>query len=513
MKWLLVALAVSACGSNKLSSTTQLQLTVTDATTHAPLGARVLLWTGDQALHIGSIDLYGQRQGATACQFAPGVIGTWDGIVLATGAAQVPVGVDRCAPTPAIPYGHYKVWAWHGIDHELWTGEVDLSANRGGVALEIPLARAWDAGPNIVAADMHVHAHASNDSGMPDTQRVAAQVAGGIDVIGLSNHNSNGDANAAIHALGLDGKVFSIPSNEITSEMMHAGIYPARGSAPPADKVVSASPEALMAMLRALPDHPIIQINHPRFRYQSLFDTTHWDGVAWPPPFPLDFDAVEVVPGYAAFNVEGDRRLDEGLRDLYTLYSHGHPVAAMGGSDTHDFNWVLDGTGRTLVELDSPGYTEAKFLAAIRARHTVATSGPWLAVRVWPSKGTGTAVGPGGVIVAKDGKVYLSIATAQAAWMNATRIRITVGDQTTSVPVRKVGDLFNYEVELDVGSADTFIGVAIDGDDPEPLELTGTYQRDKWKHPGVTPFAVISPILVDADGDHRWKRGDAELTY
>jgi hypothetical protein len=518
VKWLLVALAVSACDTGKKPASTTLKIAVTDATTHAPIAARVLLWNGDQPLHIGSIDLYGQRQGATACEFAPGVIGTWDGIVLATGAGSVPVGSDRCAPTPAIPYGHYKVWAWHGIDHELWKGEVDLSANRGAVALDIPLVRAWDAGPKLVAADMHVHAHASNDSGMPDTQRVAAQVAGGIDVIGLSNHNSNGDANAAIHALGLDGKVFSIPSNEITSEMMHAGIYPARGAAPPADKVVTADPKTLMAMLRALPDHPIIQINHPRFRYQSLFDTTHWDGVSWPPPFPLDFDAVEVVPGYAAFNVEGDRRLDDGLRDFYTLYSHGHPVAAMGGSDTHDFNWVLDGTGRTLVNLEGPGYDETKFVAAIRARHTVATSGPLLWVDVWPSAkerwSSGPSVNPGGVVVAR-GKVEMLIMTGQAAWMNATRLRITVGDKTTTVeiPRDKAHPTFEYSIDLDVGTENTFIGVALDGDDPEPLELTGTYQRDKWKHPGVTPFAVISPILVDADGDGHWKRGDADLVY
>ena len=79
MKWLLAALAVGACGTGKRLSTTQLEIHVTDASTHAAIGARVLLWQGGQALHIGSIDLYGQRQGATACQFAPGVVGTWDG--------------------------------------------------------------------------------------------------------------------------------------------------------------------------------------------------------------------------------------------------------------------------------------------------------------------------------------------------------------------------------------------------------------------------------------------------
>jgi hypothetical protein len=284
--------------------------------------------------------------------------------------------------------------------------------------------------------------------------------------------------------------VWSIPSNEITSEMMHAGIYPAGSSAPPPDQIVHADPKTLLAKLRALPEHPIIQINHPRFRYQSLFDTTHWDGKAWPPPFPLDFDAVEVVAGYSAANVTGDRRLDDTLRDLYTLYDHGHPVAATGGSDTHDFNWVLDGTARTFVTLDKPGYTQDAFVAAIRARHTMASSGPWLAATVGP---------------VEHGQVRLTITSAAASWMRVTRIRVQIGRDEKVLPWATTASLV-----VDVPE-DTFIGVAVDGDDPLPLPLTGTYQYDKWKHAGVTPFAVISPILIDADGDHHWKRGDADL--
>jgi hypothetical protein len=479
-----LGLALAACGGTHAA--TKLSVHLTDATTKVSIPARVLLWKGDQPLHLGTIDLYGQRQGATACEFAPGVIGTWDGIVM-TKSADLPVGDGACM----IPRGKYKVTAWHGIDHELWTGEVDLSAD---ATLEIALVPAWTT--TALAADMHVHAQASNDSGMPDTQRVAAQLAAGIDVIGLSNHNTSGDASAAIHALGLDGKIHSIASNEITSEMMHAGIYPAH-SAPPADQIVHADPKTLLAMLRALPDHPVIQINHPRFRYQSLFDTTKWDGVSWPPPFPTEFDAVEVVAGYSAANAPNDRRLDEGLRDFYTLYDHGHPVAAMGGSDTHDFNWVLDGVARTYVHVDGP-YDETRFVDAIRARRTMATSGPWLDATIGDA-------GPGQFATGK--KVHLIITTAQATWMHATRLRVQVGAETKVLPVQP-----RTELDLDIAE-DTFIGVAIDGDDPEPLELTGTYQRDKWKRPGVTPFAVISPILVDADGDHHWKRGDADLTY
>ena len=45
--------------------------------------------------------------------------------------------------------------------------------------------------------------------------------------------------------------------------------------------------------------------------------------------------------------------------------------------------------------------------------------------------------------------------------------------------------------------------ITADGDTAMPLEFTGTYQKDKWSRAGVTPFALVSPILVDADRDHR----------
>ena len=70
---------------------------------------------------------------------------------------------------------------------------------------------------------------------------------------------------------------------------------------------------------------------------------------------------------------------------------------------------------------------------------------------------------------------------------------------------------YHWTGAIDVGPADTFIGITADGDTAMPLELTGTYQRDRWKRPGVTPFAIASPILVDADGNGRWTRGDADL--
>jgi hypothetical protein len=276
----------------------------------------------------------------------------------------------------------------------------------------------------------------------------------------------------------------------------------------------------MFAIARSFPGQPIVQVNHPRFRVNALFDSTGWDGKLWPPPFPLAFDAVEVLAGYSAFNAPGDRRFDESVRDFFTLLDHGHPVAPLGNSDTHDLNWVLDGTARNYVYVDDPRvapFDENGFVRAIRARRVVATTGPWLDVEIASREGATPTAGPGQAVVAKDGAVWVDVTMSQAHWMQVDRIRITIGGpggpelvKTIDVAPREISK--HWAGKIEVGAADTWIAVTADGDTPLPLELTGTYQKDRWNRPGVTPFAIASPVLIDGDGDGRWKRGDADLS-
>ncbi len=518
----LVAFGLVACGRSTKSSTV---LAINVTASGMPVGARVLLFdeSGEQ-LHIGKIDMYGQRQGAAACAIAPGIVGSWDGLVVGTGTGEVPVGADTCSPSPAIPYGIYKVWAYRGIEFERWEGTVDLTEGRGRVELAIPLERAWTPAGTL-AADLHVHARASNDSTMPDDQRLLAQVAAGIQVIALSDHNTNGSLAEPAKILGLDGVIATIASNELTSATIHLGVYPvtvdpaaARGGAPSEDIVKPASPAQLLELARKLPGEHVVQVNHPRFRVTALYDVAAWDGVSWPPPFPVTFDAVEVLNGFTAFNVPGDRRFDDSVRDLYTMFDHGHPIAPLGNSDTHDFNWNHDGLARTYVLVDDARvkpFDQSAFIRAILARRVVATTGPWLQVAVSRSDGATPVAGPGQLLRA-DGTAWVKVSLAQARYVHTDKIRITVGTpsgpsvvQTLDVPanVRE----FQWAGAVAIGTADTWIGVTADGDTALPLEQTGTYQKDKWKHPGVTPFVIASPILIDADGDGRWKRGDGDL--
>ncbi len=180
---------------------------------------------------------------------------------------------------------------------------------------------------------------------------------------------------------------------------------------------------------------------------------------------------------------------------------------------------MLDGTTRTYVFVDEPRtqpFDEAAFVAAIRARRVVATSGPWLDIEAAGAKGATPTVGPGQSLAAL-GSVWLDITLSQTRFVHTEHIRITIGApsgpklvQTIDVP-RNVRT-HRWAGAIPIGTVDTWIGITAEGDTPLPLELTGTYQRDKWKHPGVTPFAIAGPILVDADGDGRWKRGDADIS-
>ena len=65
-------------------------------------------------------------------------------------------------------------------------------------------------------------------------------------------------------------------------------------------------PQALFDRLHGLPGRPIIQVNHPRLRWAAFFDDAGWDGAGWPPPFPTDFEALEVLGGFLSFNAPGD---------------------------------------------------------------------------------------------------------------------------------------------------------------------------------------------------------------
>lgn len=505
--WMLVAAlgvaATGACQRKELGPPPgSLVLTVTDGPGGPAIPARVLLWDGDVPVRFGKNDVAdGKRQVHGACEPAPGVLGTFHGLVLGNGQGSIAVGEasGNCEP---LPPGTYRVWAWRGFEFERWEGEVTLDHGRH-VRLTIPLRRAWSVDGALVA-DLHVHAARSNDSGVRDTWRVMTQAASGIQVIALSDHASSGDLNEAIAALGLETLVASLPSNEAGNDFAHLGVYPVpvtpgapRGGSPKAEEMTAMTTPQLVAWARSLPTRPVVQVNHPRFRHYSLFDSSGWDGKLWPPPFAVDFEAMEVLAGHTGFNAPGDRRIDDGVRDFYTFAKHGVRITGVGSSDTHHLNGLLDGVARTYVFVDdtrtSPFDLDG-FVAALRAQRAVATTGPWLDVEVVDVDG-GTIAGPGQELAAPSGRVRIDVELHQAGWVHASRVRVLLGGEVVRTEEVPPGAR-HHRVTLELAvTAPSWIGVDASGDEPLPGEMTGFYHQERGKV-GVVPFAIINPVWV-----------------
>ncbi|MCE9572271.1 MAG: CehA/McbA family metallohydrolase [Deltaproteobacteria bacterium] len=509
-----LAVALAACRSSTPTTSGALVVRITDGVNGPPLSGRVLLWRGTEPVHLGTRDYNdGKRQIAGLCK-AGTALGTWDGIVVTAGVGELPLdgdGKKDCAIAP----GRYRVSAWRGFEHERWEGEIEIAAT-GRTELTIPLVRAWRA-DGAVAADLHVHAATSNDSGLPDAIRLRTEAAAGIDVVALTNHDVNDDGAGAIHAAGLDGAIATIAGNEFGNDRVHLGMYPVgvardqeRGGSPSFEAIKSWSVAQMMDAARAAPGRPIVQVNHPRFRFYALYDGTGWNGTAWPPPFPLGFDAVEVLNGHTSFNAPGDRRIDDSVRDFYTLIAHGALVTAVGNSDTHHLNGVRDGLARSYVFMADrrlAPFDVTGFVGAIRGRRAVATTCPWLAVRATAG---GASAGPGQALTAKGGAVTLEVTIAHAAWCGVDAARIRVGGTIArTIPITAQRET-TISVPLEVGAADTWIGVDAGGEGTIPVEMTGTYQQEKGR-PGVTPFAIANPVLIDADGDGRVTFGAADV--
>ncbi|HJZ84119.1 MAG TPA: CehA/McbA family metallohydrolase [Polyangia bacterium] len=490
-------------------ATTSLVVHVTDGPGGAPLPAKLLLYGSAGLIRIGKLDFTfnGQEffQDRGFCELADGAVGTWFGIALVRGDAELPVGSGGCAPGPAIPYGHYRARVLRGAEFEPFEADLDLSAQRGRVVLDAPLVRAFDT-ESALAADLHVHAEHSGDSSVPRRIRLIAEAAAGIQVVGSSDHNYNGNFQTEIDALGVAPLVAALPGNEVSIEIGHFNLLPvtvdeaqARAGAIAA---AGMSANTFFAAAHALPEHPLIQVNHARLGYAAYFDIARWDGTSWPPPMPTAFDALEVLSGFQAYRLPTDPRIDRAVTDFYTLTQHGVFVAGLGNSDSHHLNAILAGFPKSWVFVRDPRtmpFDQAGFLDALQARHVVATTGPWLDVR---ARGTGGAVGVGDLVTASGG-VDLELHVRQASFVHATRVRVWVGTElreTLAIPPG--ARAFDWTGRETIGTSDTWIGVDATGDDPLPEELVGDYLSSHGLG-GMVPFALISPILVDANGDGR----------
>ena len=277
--------------------------------------------------------------------------------------------------------GAYTLSIEHGAGFLSEPEQLELTLEAGTAReLSVELKRQFDPrAEGYYSVDTHAHSEAGNpamkrDFGIPNeaatpTDRlVGVQLAEGLDVVFLSDHNSV-DGHALFAEIAQARGVPFLLSEEITTlKWGHFNPYTLEPGALVAYSPTK-TPSEYFAEARAN-GAAIIQINHPLEPGLGYFFARS------KPEFDDSFDVVEVFNGPYT---EDDRYAVE---QLFRYWNEGKRYVAVGVSDDHDWKEmsVRYGMVRTYVHLGATPLSGQRdverFLEALKAGHAFATYGP-----------------------------------------------------------------------------------------------------------------------------------------
>lgn len=416
--------------------------------------------------------------------------------------------------------GKYRVYATRGPEYSLSKTEIEVA---GGdvTTLDIePPSRLFET-TGWISADFHVHSAASFDSTLAPAARLRSFAAEGAEVLIATEHDAVSDYSSLIDEFGLEDRLTGLtglelttisptPRNPYTTGHLNLFPFPYR---PDLNRGGAIQDEGLrlreiIAQARALPDAPIVQINHPRetdhtLEHEAFLDHLSVAGAPFDPDVPLDaeanrsliepdpqtgrrdidFDAIELMNGK---KIEDYRVV---LRDWFSLLAQGRRISGMANSDSHNLSTVV-AVPRNYVRFVDTGaeeFDDSGFYAAVRKGHLYGTSGPLLDVSL-------EGAGPGDRFRGSKGK--LNVGIRAAPWVPVSTLRIYSNGRI--VAERTIGDAtleaHRQTIEMNF-DRDSFVVVEVEG------PATGDYAEVL---PGFTPHAFTNPIFIDADGDGSW---------
>lgn len=458
-----------------------IHLIIRDGDSLSPLPARAIVYP-----LAGTPKPNFKSDGATASVYAPGVIGSPEGVLLMSGEATFP-----------IPVGTYELWILQGTEYELVKKAVSVTEDKI-TEVDVTLEHTVHTG-DWLAADMHIHTQRSFDSKLLAAHRVISEVTSGIQVIVPTEHGSHNDLSEYVKLLNYSSRAVSIPGSEYNFQGGHAGIYPVvydptgfQGGAPPWQewpKPNMADPETYFPLIHVQNGNPLIVINHPRLPP----DLGYFLNISWKPGMVLKtahlFEGIEVLNGYAMrpFDVA------DLLHDWFTLLNQGYRIAGLGNSDTHRIDWLRAGYPRTWLGLptqDPARVLPSDLREAILAQRAIASNGPFVQLTI-----DGKTLGQ--TARAESGKVTAKIVADAPAWIDLTRLQIyTNGALTKEIPItNRAHPALQAELSLNVPT-DGWVLVLALGDQALPIDVIGAVNGGQ-----ALPIAFTNPIWIDADGD------------
>jgi len=433
--------------------------------------------------------------------------------------------------------GRYRAVLSRGIEYEVETiPEIEIQAGKT-VWVEKSLFRSVDT-TGFLAADFHQHTFGSIDSELSHTEKVIENLAEGVEIAAITDHDNLTSYRPAILALGVEDWITSVDGDEVSaSGRGHFNIFEPTGTHEDLDPFRGAQlyafrtiPE-LFEAIRAIPGVRAIQVNHPRDGLDAYFSFSRYDpvtGVSYGTQEPMawDFDVVEVKGSLGTpemFLPEADEDISKQaawgsqdipvMRDWFSMLNQGKALCATGVSDAHNRN---DGVGysRTYLAVgtDDPAkVSTSEILDAVLAQRAVVSNGPFIRV----TAGDRFPLGHTDLVTpSPDGTLVLDVQVLAASWIPVTRLELYANGR----PVRLqevAGTLI--EIENPKASDPLFAPIPLPNTSPTAVERLHTTiqlfpKRDTWYVLVVraegdlapvgdgSPFAYTNPIYVDVDG-------------
>ncbi|MAI78003.1 MAG: hypothetical protein CL917_03610 [Deltaproteobacteria bacterium] len=414
--------------------------------------------------------------------------------------------------------GRYRVLMTRGPEWGYAEIELEIEADQR-VEPEWPVLRRQLSMPGWVSADLHVHAGQSDDSALAMDMRIRSFVAEGAEVMVMTEHDQLVDFQSRIESMGLEKELVAVSGVEITSTAQtaevpstagHANAFPIEMDSRAYRNGAPASEDrrlrAILTDLKARPQRPLLQLNHPReggfdsglgafFGHLSLggsgLDPTlpisHPSQNSLIDPHPtsglrdIDFHAVELLNASSMTDYRRTRA------DWFSFLLQGEVRTGTANSDSHSLQQIV-ALPRNYVAVKTgplPDFNLNGFVAAVRAGRLFGTTGPLLQADLEGS-------GPGQMF--RGGAGILSVLVRTADWVPVDALRVYVDGHLHLE--RSIESGQRLEIPL-VFKEDGFVTLEVEG----AVEKGSIYAE---LAPGFTPFAFTNPIRVDADRDGEW---------